>query len=371
MMDGAAVGEWLRRRIGLDPSSGGPGLAARGLRARMKALAIPSAEWERYLALLERSETEAEALVDEVTVPESWFFRDEGPFAYLGGPIASRWLNDPARPPLRLLSVPCARGEEPYSAAIALLDRGLPPARFTVDAVDVSKPLLDAVRRGIYGDNAFRTSELAFRDRHFRPTASGYELRPELKRLVNTHHGNLIDPEFLADQRAYDVIFCRNLLIYFDEPARQRALANLDRLLSPDGILFVGHAEQLGILSPRFRPAGDRGTFAFERVAAPPESGPAAAHAPRRARSASKTEKRAAKRSGENAGTSRRGGSVGSTPATQVTRTRSRGRFPHPSRPWWKQPASRMPASTRKRPSFASERSARAGPRLRRFTCSG
>ncbi len=119
-----------------------------------------------------------------MVIPESWFFRDEQPFAYLADRAAAGWLLDPARPPLRALSLPCAGGEEPYSIAMALLDRGLPAARFEVVAVDVSAPLLVSSRRAIYSENSFRSRDLTFRDRHFRATPAGFALADAVKAKV-------------------------------------------------------------------------------------------------------------------------------------------------------------------------------------------
>ena len=263
-MDATTVEELLRARIGLDPASAGPGLVARAVRARLKDLGLPDdADGRaRYLALLDRPGAELEALVEEVVVSESWFFRDEQPFSFL----ADRLTADPGRPPLRVLSVPCARGEEPYSVAVALLDRGLTPDRFRVVGVDLSRKALAFAREGVYTDNAFRSNNLGFRDRHFRRTARGYEIGDAAKAAVEFRQGNIVDPFFLATEAPFDAVFCRNLLIYLDPPARRRALEHLDRLLAPDGLVFVGHAEHLGALSPRFRQAGETYCFAFERV---------------------------------------------------------------------------------------------------------
>lgn len=265
MTDRTTIEELLRRRIGLDPSAAGPSLIARATRARMNALRIGGTEAEQYNDLVCRSEREFEALVEEVVVPESWFFRDETPFNLLSDRAASGWIDDPFRPPLRALSVPCAGGEEPYSIAIALIDRGLPVSRFHVDAVDVSHAALRSAGRAIYGENAFRSRDLAFRDRHFLLTPAGYALSDEVRVTVEFLHGNLIDPLLLADRPAYDVIFCRNLLIYLTEEARRQAWAVLDRLLLDSGLLILGHAEQIGLRYKGFRPTGDRRCFAYER----------------------------------------------------------------------------------------------------------
>lgn len=266
MMELQSAEELLRLRIGLDPTSTGSGLVTRAVRSRMKRVGLPDDQSDRYLKLLNTSETEILALVEEVVIPETWFFRDEQPFAFLKTRLSGLWRNDPERRPLRMLSVPCATGEEPYSIAMALIETGLPPSSFRVDAVDVSRNALESARRGKYTENAFRSKDLTFRSRFFRQTSAGFEIEASASKSVFFHEGNLVDPEFLSDQAPYDAIFCRNLLIYLDVPSRLQALKNLDRLLGPMGVLFVGHAEQLGYLSSRYRPAGDRGCFAFERA---------------------------------------------------------------------------------------------------------
>jgi chemotaxis protein methyltransferase WspC len=274
-MHRVSIEELLRRRIGLDPVATGPGALARATRARMDALGFAAEDGERYRSLVARSEQELQALIEEVIVPESWFFRDVRPFTLLADRAEAGWVGHLARPPLRALSVPCARGEEPYSMAIALLDKGLTPSRFRIDAVDVSRSALEAAERGVYTGNAFRSGDLSFRDRYFQLTSAGHELVPEVKQTVVFHQGNLLDPALLAGLPPFDVIFCRNLLIYLDAEARLAALANLDRLLSPTGLLVAGHAEHLAALSTRFRPTGDRRFFAFERAPEPSGAEPA------------------------------------------------------------------------------------------------
>jgi chemotaxis protein methyltransferase WspC len=245
----------------------------------MSALGLSQDDAERYRTLLGGSDQEFQALVDEVVVPESWFFRDVAPFALLRDRVKARQSAGHDAPPFRVLSVPCAGGEEPYSAAIALLEGGVPPNSFRIDAADVSRKALARAERAVYSDNAFRSAERGFRDRFFRPVPSGFALDPSVVALVRFRHANLLTPGLFEGEPPYDAIFCRNLLIYLDGPARDRALANVDRLLAPDGLLFVGHAEPLGILGDGFRAVGPRGSFAFERV---PEATPSPPLAPSR-----------------------------------------------------------------------------------------
>jgi len=163
---------------------------------------------------------------------------------------------------------------------MALLDAGLAPRQIHVDGVDLCRSALARARRAAYSANAFRTGDLGFRDRYFVRRHDGFELVPAVARLVRFHHLNLLADDLLADAPAYEVVFCRNLLIYLDAPARARVLDRVDRLLAPSGLLMLGHAESSSLLGGRFLPAGPRGSFAFARGGDPAFAGPSTAFPP-------------------------------------------------------------------------------------------
>jgi chemotaxis protein methyltransferase WspC len=275
----ATVERLLAERIGLDPTTVGDALIARGLHARMTILGMR--DRAAYETLLLRSEDEQQALVEEVVIPESWFFRDDRPFSLLRDHARSGWADDPGRPPLKALSVPCAGGEEPYSIAITLLDAGLAPGRFRVDAVDVSSRSLGRAKAGVYGPNAFRGGKIPEKTDHFRRVPGGLVVEPAVRQSVAFVLGNLLDPALCADRGPYDVVFCRNVLIYLDSSARARAFATLDRLLDGPGLLFLGHADRPADLS-RFEPIGDKGSFVYHRCVPRPREPQLAAPAPAR-----------------------------------------------------------------------------------------
>jgi chemotaxis protein methyltransferase WspC len=256
----------LTKRIGLDPETVGTSLIPRAIRLRMIDRGL--AHVSDYLAELVRSEAELQALIEEVVIPESWFFRDEVPFQLFREHVRSEWLSRPARAPLRVLSIPCAGGEEPYSIVLALLEVGLIPTRYRVDAVDVSTRRLQHARAGIYSRNAFRGRDLGFQARYFRSLPHGFELDPSLRVRVNFLQASILSPTLLAGESPYDVLFCRNLLIYLDGPARAQVLVTLSRLLAPDGLLIIGHADRLNLseTEPMFAPVGDRRAFAYRRA---------------------------------------------------------------------------------------------------------
>jgi len=276
-------GQWdrieamLSERIGLDPETVGSTLIPRAVKLRMIELGLRDVDG--YAALLGGSETELQALIEEVVVPESWFFRDEAPFRRFQDHVRAGWVANPARSPLRVLSIPCAGGEEPYSIVIALAEIGLDARRYQVNAIDISTRRLDLARRGIFSSNAFRGSDLGFRDRSFRSHPEGFEIDPSLRARIRFLQGSILDPGLLPDEPVYDVLLCRNLLIYLDEPSRARAMAVLDRLLAADGLLIIGHADRLNLsdIDPRFTPVGDRRAFTYRRAAAPSSPGPVTA----------------------------------------------------------------------------------------------
>jgi chemotaxis protein methyltransferase WspC len=240
----------LRKMIGLDSDSIGSTSIQRAVRLRMTSLGLMRLEdYERFL---ETSRAEWNELVESVIVTETWFFRDRLVFAVLVRLVLEEWL--PAHPdaPLRLLSIPCASGEEPYSLVMALLDAGVAPERFQIEAVDISARALARAERGIYGKNSFRGKDLAFRDRYFQPSKEGFVLDPTVRNRVSFIRGNLLSDDSLPRDASYDIIFCRNLLIYFDRPTQRRAIERIQRLLAPSGVLFVGPVEYPIVLNHGF-----------------------------------------------------------------------------------------------------------------------
>ncbi|HMP82697.1 MAG TPA: CheR family methyltransferase [Verrucomicrobiota bacterium] len=243
----------LRAEIGLDAASLGPTAVERAARQRMKTLGVGSVD--DYFRLLDSSPAERTELVEAVVVTETWFYRDRDSFIAFTR-LAQEWALKNPSGPLRALSVPCSSGEEPYTMAMCLLDAKLPPARFVIDAVDISARTLARAIAGVYGKNSFRGEDLAFRDRHFDAVNNSYTLRQPVRDCVRFRQDNLLNGNFLHESGPYHFIFCRNVLIYFDRPTQVRALAVLNAKLAKDGILFVGPAEMSIFLDNGFVSAG-------------------------------------------------------------------------------------------------------------------
>lgn len=256
----------LKRAIGLDAASIGAASIKRSIQARAAACKVN--DLQSYWGIVNASPSELQELVEAVIVPETWFFRDREAFEALTHIAQGAWLRAHPQETLRLLSLPCSSGEEPCSMAMALLDAGFPPNRYRIDAIDVSVQNLARARHGVYGKNSFRGSDLSFRDRHFKESPHGYRLSDIVREHVHYQRSNLFDADFLPGTAIYDVIFCRNLLIYFDRPTQDRAVAILQRLLAPDGILFVGPSETALPLDHDFISVRVPLAFAFRRSGA-------------------------------------------------------------------------------------------------------
>jgi chemotaxis protein methyltransferase WspC len=257
----------LREAIGLDPDTIGSNTLHRAVKVRMTTLGIPSIQ--RYWEYLEGSSGELQELVEAVVVPETWFFRDREAFGAMSRQLKSSFFSASADSQIRILSVPCCTGEEPYSIAITLLEAGMFGNRFAIDAVDVSRSAIVRAKRGVYGTNSFRGDDLGFRGRYMEREGDRYRIRQDIRHAVRFYQDNLFAGSFRGDSAPYDVIFCRNLLIYFDTGKQALALEKLKRLLKPNGSLFVGPAEAVLASRNGFQPLNEVMSFAFKKEPMP------------------------------------------------------------------------------------------------------
>ena len=270
------IASLLRHSMGLDVASVGMGLIERAVSERMATLGLNQ---DAYLLTLQSAPAELQELIELVIVPETWFFRDREAILSLARMARAQITEQPERC-VRVLSLPCSTGEEPYSVAMALLDAGIPPANFHIDAIDICHRSLATAERGVYGRNSFRGKLLDYRDRHFRTEKEVSTLSEEVRLRVDFRHGNMFAPDFLINEKTYDFVLCRNVLIYFDREMQQQAVEVLDRLLHTQGTIFVGPAEAGVMLRPNLVSAGIPLAFAFKKRGTPLPA--AAIHKPKK-----------------------------------------------------------------------------------------
>lgn len=255
----------LKESIGLHADSVGDSSIDRAIRHRMNALGI--AHDHDYLSCLKSSPEELSELIEEVVVPETWFFRNGAPFEALAKLLPGLLENSQNRF-LRILSVPCSTGEEPYSIAMTLLECSrVGNFEFMVDSVDVSKRAINKAKRGVYGSYSFREGNNleVFKNKYFQKEKNGFHLSPQVKQFVKLSQGNVLTDNIAPTPSYYDVIFCRNLFIYFDNDTQTRVLNKLGLLLKPSGVLFLGHAETSQVVNDQFIRIDIPKAFAFQK----------------------------------------------------------------------------------------------------------
>ncbi|MGB7622974.1 MAG: protein-glutamate O-methyltransferase CheR [Terriglobia bacterium] len=270
----AEIENLLRSAIGLDANTIGRPAIEQAVRHRMAKHGFR--QMGQYCEKVRSSEAELQELVEVVVVPETWFFRHREAFVALASLVVKEWLPTHSYGLLRLLCIGCSTGEEPYSIVIALLEAGLPPERFQVNALDISSQALAAAKSAVFYEKSFREGDLSFRERYFRPTREGYQLVESVRELVRFQQHNFLAEDFLGGTEAYDIVFCRNVIIYLERTAREQVLNSLDRLVVPDGVLFLGPADTFVTISSNFKSLGHPVVFGFRKCSTmPPESLPA------------------------------------------------------------------------------------------------
>ena len=245
------IDRMLRDTLGLEPSTLGTRGADGVVTARMRALGLQDPH--RYAALLRTRPAEFEELVARLMVNETWFYRYPDSFAHLGE-FACAWLASSPGTTIRILSAPCSTGEEPVSAAIALLQAGLAPAQFQIDALDISPPALQRARAGRYLRRSFRDIGPDDLAPWIQPRGDDFGVASEVLQRIRYAPANLLDADgaALAARGPYHAILCRNLQIYLTDRARQVLLTRLEERLLPRGVLYVGHAELGRVARGRF-----------------------------------------------------------------------------------------------------------------------
>jgi len=228
----------------------------RRLRNRLRERQLGSFLDYYYLLLYgpEREE-ELTKLLDVLTTNETYFFREMNQLRTLTEEIVPELIQrQGSRRRLRIWSAGCSTGEEAYTLAILLLEHpALAGRQVEIFASDISQRVLHAARRGIYTAASFRTTEQAYKDRYFEPVdATTSRVAERVRRLVSFGQLNLLAPEQWTILGQFDVILCRNVMIYFNGETKKKVVENFHRKLDDGGFLLLGHSESLMNVSTAF-----------------------------------------------------------------------------------------------------------------------
>lgn len=227
----------------------------RRLRDRLAVLGLASfSEYYQLLRFQGRGRAELDEAIDLVTVNETYFFREDYQLHALQSEILPEFTGGPSpRTRVSIWSAGCSTGEEVYSIAIAARESGLTFGReIRVFGSDISRRCVAAARRGVYGSSAFRATPPEMRSRYFTERGDGAHVHDDIRALCQFGQLNLLDATRAAIVGRVDVIFCRNVLIYFDDSSRRRVIEMFYERLTPGGYLLLGHSESLLNVSTAF-----------------------------------------------------------------------------------------------------------------------
>jgi len=203
-------------------------------------------------------------VVEAMTTNETYFFRDGKPFEIFKNTVAPYLATArTGRPTLKIWCAACSSGQEPYSLAMTLLEHKdlLPGWKIEILATDISDDILDKARQGEYTQfEAQRGLPVQMLLKYFEQSGDNWKVKDELKRMITFKNFNLLGS--MAGLGTFDLIMCRNVLIYFDEDTKGSVLNNLADRLTPDGFLFLGGAETVLGITDAFKPMPDaRGLY--------------------------------------------------------------------------------------------------------------
>jgi chemotaxis protein methyltransferase CheR len=228
--------------------------------------------YEDYLYILKygSDKNELVRLFDLVTTNETFFFREPQQFDVFGGELLKRIMAENAssgRKDIKIWSAASSTGEEPYTLSMLLLEKPEAGAfKKEIYASDISESVLSSAKAGNYGSYAIRNVPEPYLKKYFANSNQQYSVSSTVKSLARFMKINLIDDKDTKSVRGVDVIFCRNVLIYFDDKAKQKVVSNLYDALRPNGYLFVGTSESLHNVTRAFKPLVINKVIVYQKV---------------------------------------------------------------------------------------------------------
>jgi chemotaxis protein methyltransferase CheR len=249
------LGDYLYRRTGMTFNESRRYFVDRRVAERMTATGATS--FASYFARL-RSDLngEVEKFINAFTVNETYFYREDHQLQCLtSNLLAERLRVKPSGEGVRMWSVPCSTGEEPYSIAMWLLENWPQVDSHDIEIIgsDIDTAVLSAAREGVYGKRALMRLTPALIDKYFVPEGPDkWRILEDLRSSVRFTSANLVERSETRPHGLFDVIFCRNVLIYFDDTSRRLAAENLYENLAPGGYICLGHTESMSRISPLF-----------------------------------------------------------------------------------------------------------------------
>ncbi len=226
---------------------------------RMQALGIKTpGNYVRYLKFQDHSGTELQHFLNLLTVNETYFFRDFSQLQAFAEYCLEKTISKKKEigdRTIRIWSAGCSSGEEPYTLAIILLEMLDDPTEWDIKilASDIDQEVIKKARAGVYKPRSLKDVPAEYIQKYFRQAAGMYHLDDETKNMVNFRHINLSDRWQIRKCNNYDFIFCRNVLIYFDDISRKKVVDHFYIALNNGGYIFLGSSESASRINPAFK----------------------------------------------------------------------------------------------------------------------
>lgn len=246
----------IYKRSGIYFADSSKYLLQKRLSPRARALNFDS--FQKYFYFLQydpRAESEFDQIFDLVTTNETYFFREPAQLSAFIDEIVPELLEKKAIKKIRIWSAGCSSGEEAYTIAMLLTERGyFEKASFEIFASDINQQVLAKARKGVYRENSFRATPPEIRDKYFQREPDGlWRVVDSIRNRVSFGRLNLYDEGRVSLLGYLDMIFCRNVIIYFDEQSKKVVINNFYNRLMEGGYLLLGHSESLISLSTQFK----------------------------------------------------------------------------------------------------------------------
>jgi len=265
------LNEFITDVFGLALDKNSDSLLSKKLLPRLEGLGLATfADYYAYLKFSPRCKDEHKRLISLITNNETYFFREEPQLRVLADVVLpalkARKLKSGDKK-LRIVSAGCSSGEEVYTLAMLAIESGcfLWDWDIEIHGVDIDPEILERARSGVYVGRAFQATPDYYMDRYFKKCDEGFKVKDIIARITRFTEGNLLQLDQIFKKQTVDIIFCRNVLIYFDDDSIKRGVHGFAEVLLPEGHLFLGHSESLSRFSTNYIPMRFPGAIIYKK----------------------------------------------------------------------------------------------------------
>lgn len=265
------IREFVAEVFGLQLDEGKESYLATRLVPRLEELRLATfADYYAYLKFAPRCVDERQRFISLITNNETYFFREEAQLRVLAEEILPAIREKKVHrgeKRLRIVSAGCSSGDEVYTLAMLLLESGsfIWDWDVCITGVDIDPRVIAKAKEGVYSPRSFQTTPPHLKERYFTACSEGAKVKDVLRKMTRFVEGNLLDFDSIMAESHVDVIFCRNVLIYFSDDTIRRIVESFHRALAPEGFLFLGHSESLSRITARYLPLRFPGAIIYRK----------------------------------------------------------------------------------------------------------